>query len=750
MSPIPRPAPNSEQRRSLRSASLLVAVAITALGCGGGDDPGPDHGADSGVGAAPACDPAADDDGDCISNGIEGCTLEPPVDRDRDGLLDHLDEDADDDGLPDTLEAGPDCNNPRDTDGDSRPDYLDGDSDNDGVSDGDEDRDGNGVLGECTQVCASSADCDAGAGETCTQPLAGEGVCVSLACLGSETDPRSPDTDTDGTPDPLEGTFICNAHSGNNPFDLPAVAVVSGSTAGASDADWRLALDLSAKHRAVSIDAPATLEGAHLVDRGEVRGFLATRPTTTSGSNPAAAAGAASREASARIAALSVITSVRTRSSGQTTQLFDGDAAVVRTVLAIETAAPMRTEAVRNAVLAALLGRDDDDLRLPTPAPGAATANAFVIAYQSEYRDLGAARHVAYLGGVATSEAFDAADHTAADHLDDLSNGGAFTHAQEPVQTVCASYQPQRPHPVDLVWIVPEAGEAQPENAALRLAEMSKGLFGRARSLGLDLRVGVTDMRGNLDAERAGMFAARDAQAATGDRWLGPDEASAVANGLSDPSGPDEGAPAAGHGLSQMRAVLERHLPRSASDPHFVRPDATLAFVIVASEKAQELEGQTSIGDGDRELSAKQRDELKAAIAPYAAALELADAMVFVIAEPLPFGQRGCGEAREHAYGYYALAERSGGLLGDLCQDDLRYSTHAIIDAIAARASDVTTQPGLISSTLSATRDNTLVPRSNSSGWSYGVSPSSVLMIDAPNAAPPSEIVLAYRRWVVP
>ena len=72
-----------------------------------------------------------DDDGDGLSNGVEGCE-----DYDNDSIPNCLDPDNDGDGIPDSQECPEQpC---RDTDGDGAPDYMDRDSDNDGIPDLDE------------------------------------------------------------------------------------------------------------------------------------------------------------------------------------------------------------------------------------------------------------------------------------------------------------------------------------------------------------------------------------------------------------------------------------------------------------------------------------------------------------------------------------------------------------------------------------------------------------------------------------
>lgn len=72
-----------------------------------------------------------DTDGDGVSDGVEvGKNQKKPQDTDKDGRIDALDYDDDNDGLPTFLEGK------ADTDKDGKKDYLDTDADNDGVNDG--------------------------------------------------------------------------------------------------------------------------------------------------------------------------------------------------------------------------------------------------------------------------------------------------------------------------------------------------------------------------------------------------------------------------------------------------------------------------------------------------------------------------------------------------------------------------------------------------------------------------------------
>ena len=98
-----------------------------------------------------------DDLTDLNGDGLDDTTAADPLplpDSDADGLFDHLDHDSDNDGIPDSVEVGPDPSNPVDTDGDGLPDMIDTDSDGNGIDDATEagpdpsnplDSDGDGI-----------------------------------------------------------------------------------------------------------------------------------------------------------------------------------------------------------------------------------------------------------------------------------------------------------------------------------------------------------------------------------------------------------------------------------------------------------------------------------------------------------------------------------------------------------------------------------------------------------------------------
>src|SRR5690606_15155406 len=161
----------------------------------------------------------------------------------------------------------------------------------------------------------------------------------------------------------------------------------------------------------------------------------------------------------------------------------------------------------------------------------------------------------------------------------------------------------------------------------------------------LDFRIAVTDMN---DAS-AGIFATRQA-GGTGDRWLLSSEQTEFQAAINDPSGPDGADGGTEHGLTQMRATLMRHLPRTHADPPMIREDAKVVIIVVTDEKAEEIKDAGILGEGNNQPNATQQAQIDALVAPYVTELNANDVTVHLIGEPLPFSSPACGT--EHTYGY--------------------------------------------------------------------------------------------------
>jgi hypothetical protein len=190
--------------------------------------------------------------------------------------------DADSDGVLDGVER---CLQSLDTDGDGTPDYLDTDSDGDGLSDGQEDVNGDGLLGCCLQTCGKpgssaqsicklSAD-GCGAGQACVK-----GACQparGFVCAQGETDRLRKDTFGDGVGDDKLGASICRDASEDNGSGRRTVKLHRSTTG-----DWHLALDAEVKLVELKLAASAAKQAAVTIDldgsQREVAGFVVSRP----------------------------------------------------------------------------------------------------------------------------------------------------------------------------------------------------------------------------------------------------------------------------------------------------------------------------------------------------------------------------------------------------------------------------------------------------------------------------------------
>lgn len=186
-----------------------------------------------------------DSDGNGRLDAVDGTN-----DFDNDGIPDFQDLDDDGDMIKDTVELGPDPQNPVDTDGDTLPDFQDADSDNDTIADRDElmsDPDMDGIP--AFRDLDSDGDCrpdsgEAGDADYLTPPVDSDmdgrpdfldldsdndglsDQLEDLNCNGvvdmGETSPTNADTDGDGITDLIE------VAAGTNPTDPASNPHASG------------------------------------------------------------------------------------------------------------------------------------------------------------------------------------------------------------------------------------------------------------------------------------------------------------------------------------------------------------------------------------------------------------------------------------------------------------------------------------------------------------------------------------------
>ncbi len=727
----------------MRYLNLPVLVAfLAAASCGPSDKGG---GGSADAGQFDNCVPTEDSDNDCIPNSVEGCGSTP--DSDNDGVPNYLDPDSDGDGISDSVEAGS-CEDPRDTDGDGSPDYTDRDSDGDGVSDGNEDRNGDGVVGECTTVCTGQAECDSDANESCVIVNGQtEGLCIGIGCSNGETNPHNIDTDGDGIRDDDESTFICNQMDEDNPFGIKQIRYVdSVDQAQFVSANWRLALEIGSVDGAATLSTPGARDSAYIFDMtaatAEVAGFLTSRVAIFTQATDE------SINVNLLLDALGMVSQTTPRVSGANTISLDGFDTVLSAIIEVETTNPTNVTQLRAALMPQLLNRPAGDVTMPPLAWIGQSDTSFIVTYQTIFREDDS--QTLFVGAVVRKSDFDDRTRATAIFADDMSNGTNASVSGNGEEIECEEFLADRPASADIIWIIDESGSTSSDRA--RIAANADSFFTKAVDAGLDFRMGVTDMRNGGPGGQPGIFSAR-AATSTGDRWILPNEPSAFADSVADPSGTDTADGGSEFGLNQGRAAMLRHLPRDSSDPSKVRDDAKLVVIYVTDEKPDEIESGTGgagiLSEGNIEPSAAQAAQILTFVQDYIADFNTENAIAHLISEPLPFASPTCSSGgAEHAYGYYEIIQALGGQAGSICADDLGPVLDAMIDAIIGDASPIRLSKVPISASISLARDGASVFRSRDQGWDFRSSSNSIIFFNMPfDPANPSDVVVSYRRW---
>lgn len=717
--------------------ALVVLFAIGACGPTAGDQFNqPD--ADPNL----ACEPGDDNDGDCLSNATEGCGQVPAPDQDGDGQADYFDIDADNDGIRDSIEVGDDCGMPRDTDGDGMPDFQDRDSDNDGIADENEDRDGDGMLGNCSTACASSGEC--AAGEACSIGLGGSvGVCASATCLDGESNPLDPDTDDDGVPDGMEGSFICNPQTEDNPNGLKRIKTKDSSETSFDGANWRIALEIAAFEGAPAITNPQNLDSAYTFDINDLEvqlaGFLTTRPASQD---------TARNEADALVGALnalSTIGNVTTRVSGTPTTSLDGYDTVLNMALVVTTNGVTDVTQLRASIMHVLLNRPQLEVQMPPAGWIGENDTQFMVVIQTVRR--ADAQQTLFMGAVTRLSFYDDRAKLTSMMADDLANGTSLTVSGNGEEVECDQFLANQQATADIIWVVDESGSTSDDRA--RIADNAVAFFDKAVNIGLDFRMGVTDT--TLDGagtKPGGQFSTEQA-GGTGDRWILSNEPATFDAAMRDPSGPNAvGSGGLEHGLTQGRDTMNLHLPRNDADPQMVREDAKLVIIYVTDEKSEEVEDAGIMSEGNLQPNATQQASIDTLVAPFIADFTTNNAIAHLIAEPLPFDAVCSTGGAEHAYGYYEIVNATGGQVGSICQLDLGPTMDSILDSIIGEASPIVLSKFPISLSIAVARNNAVVARSRDTGWDYRGASNSIIFFNMPfDPLNPADIVVSYRRW---
>ncbi|PID39806.1 MAG: hypothetical protein CSA65_08045 [Proteobacteria bacterium] len=718
---------------------------------------------DDGGGVKPnwRCKPGQDQDNDGIPDEVEGCD----ADTDLDGIPDYADSDSDNDGVPDAIDGV------ADTDGDGQPDYKDNDSDNDGVPDGDEDLNGDGHFGCCLKTCGEPRKgCPkvkpngCGIGQTCQK-----GACtprVEFLCSDGETDPKKAQTYPGGKSDKELPTFVCRkagelGAKGLKPMDFRTSSV----------GNWKLALEQGTTYGELTIEGPAAMEAAAVFEytsaRQIVAGFVVSR---------AAAGQDAATEASAvraDIAAISGVTAT-TLSSGNSVKSHDEFPAVVSTVQELVASGAQKAGALRNTIVAALLGKGTKNKGAEDYGPD---VTVFQVRFETLVRPDG---RVIIIGGVAPQKLAKDSGQGTTYILDDISNGTGLATLSDSDTAECDPFNLIRNPVADIIWVIDESGSMNDNRQDI--VNNAQDFFARAVQSNLDFRMAVAGVAekpnpfpiippgkaaivGKLCHKLMGPpnlpFDFDDGGDATQDRFLLPSEAAIFKSCIANPPYNENSAE---YGLLHAYEATVRVLPRAANNPQKVRPKATLAIIIASDElpkmlsngeyyqpqsKEMPTDGISISTNSQCTLAAADQQKVDAFLAPWKG--------LFGGTHP-KWGKDGkaivnfiggtCGSScAQIGHGYLDLVKATGGIAADICQKNLGQTLQIMIDTITGAASSAKLQYVPVSASLAVAVDNQQLVRSRVNGFDY-VGFSNTLVFSGVKIQPGSQIVASYRRWV--
>ncbi len=741
------------------------------------------------------CNTLADDDNDGISNGHEGC--ECLLDSDNDGMPNYLDMDSDNDGVPDAVEKGtPDINTPPvDSDGDGQPDYIDTDSDNDGVNDGDEDRNGDGALGHCEEnpiVCQG----------TCVDPESychpGKSICINAECLGGETDPKTPDTDGDGILDGQEGTFICNASTEDGQGRRPVQYQKHQNNL------FHVAIEQDAVFSHMDPPNPTPVEGAAGFDitaeEHASSGFVVSRGP----SDPLIA-----REASDVITGIRTIGEVVTLSGGSYMQSHALKEQIVNVTLTLRVSAATNPGIIRNRILAMLLNRNLADFATPINAPFTNSSNDFLVNFMVQ-RD--ASDKSLVMGAVGTYSDWESREQVSF-HVADAGSGACIASVNDTTENECEGYLYRAPV-ADIVWVVDDSGSMSDDQD--RLSNASNTFLQVASNLGLAWRMCVVDMTENND----GSCCTGTNQ--SGDVWLSggiPGDDVKFRECIADPAGAQTADGGYEFGLTQMQAAVDRHMPPQQDSTVKYRPDAARIVFFMSDEVANEVDQSADYCNADAPYDANECHFFGGCMASdlmgcqsvmmntaqmltcegyadgmwnhsdcnevYRCMGDMSDeAWDPVLCDPTvqpwvdwaeynqvtAYGlhilasdpqecQEGDNGNATSPHGYQEVINRTGGLMGSLCQTDLTTTMELMIEDMAGAASPIVLAhtPIPVSLAVAIERKNSAnpeltdyeaIPRSKTAGFNYKASSNRIVLLGQPMDYPPYEVIISYARWV--
>ncbi len=463
---------------------------------------------------------------------------------------------------------------------------------------------------------------------------------------------------------------------------------------------------------------------------------------------------------------------VKVRVSGTSGPTHDLFPSVKGTTLDVKLTTPVSVAALRTALAAGVLATTPQKLGNLPPTFGV-NASELVVRFATVRRfkrkldpktqkplrtkdgkyavDAGdqSKRKLVIMGAVARKAAYADAKLRTGFLVDDLSNGTSLAAAGCKVSNGCANETIIQAVPkADIIWVSDESSSM--DDNRQDIVNNATSFFNRALASGLDFRMGVTNVCDPKDKFSAAVgrfcsISTKDwASMGGADRFLLPKEKGTFSGCIKNPPGGVKGAE---FGLVNAMAAIKRHLPRAVNSPNRIRKGAKLVVIVATDEYPNSFNGFLNFGIlNPCKVPTHTAAEMTKALSPYVDYFSGAKdpetkAIMHVIGGVC---QNSCGALVAH--GYRDLAQKTGGMVGDVCQKDLGPTLQAIIDHIVGTVSPLKLKYVPISGTLAVSKNGVSVPRSRANGFEYREATNSIAFINV-KYKKGMKVVVGYKRW---
>lgn len=664
--------------------------------------------------------------GDSAEDPCFGCTTD---DCDRDGIkneqedelgTDRCSPDTDGDGIPDGVElnapkicvSGGEAPRPVElckSDADCAFgtcvgfDPTSADQDGDGVADGEEDRNHDGMVGDCKVQCNSDGDC--GAGQTCATSISTCSPLLAPECIGSETDPRLTDTDGDGTPDANEGGhLVCKTD-----------ALITPTLRSDTVADWTLALDpgFGATREVGIANANATELALVFEDSSAtVAAFALSKPGDQSALLQDEADEQRMNGAGLTLKAVF---------NRQPFTTYDGlDAASSQRLI---SSGGKSLDQLRDQLLTSLIEHAATDVSIPAApspvGPGANTADDVMLLITTVVR----ADRVIILGALGKTADFSNGALATAIRMRDLTNATGLAKGKKGLAAECDDFLVEALPVSDIVWLVDTSGSVT-QNDIPRIRDAADAFFVKLQGSGIDHRLGV--MRAGCSTSNVNL---------TGGNFT-TDQATFKSR-VSSPRGPTdceaEAPITAGKNLYEL-TLEPAPAPAAGSMDQGLRPGAKMIYVFVTDEEEYPI--QKALGDGDDGARYSNQAEVEAL--PLFQSLTTFYQTKQITAFGMIALDPDCHLDAEPSWAAKALVEKTGGASWPICKRDdavLDQALDALVKAAQGLSSTFTLSRVPISSTLKLAIEGQEIPRASENGFDYD-GPNNAIIFNIPVTSP--------------